>query len=153
MNIKKAVLKDLKNISKRKFVTNIINKINNNKFNKIDFDNLLKKEGIPAKKILLENLNDNKELTENLVRQIYSYPEEKVILVADMGLSEVYLVYIDEVENVTISRESEDYKKYLKLSKAKMVTDLYAAYDSYLQKKYKVEINYSAFDNLKKNIK
>ena len=153
MNIKKAVLIDLKNISKRKFVTNIINKINNNKFNKIDFDNLLKKEGIAAKKIFLENLNDNKELTENLVKQIYSYPEEKVILVADMGLSEVYLVYIDEVENVTISKESEDYKKYLKLSKAKMVTDLYAAYDSYLQKKYKVEINYNAFDNLKKNIK
>ena len=68
-------------------------------------------------------------------------------------MSEVYLVYIDKVENVTISRKSKDYKKYLKLSKAKMITDLYAVYDSYLQKKYKVEINYNALDNLKKNIK
>jgi len=152
-NIKKTVLKDLKRISKREFVTNIISKINSNKFNKAEFDNLLKKENIITKKISLENLNDNKQLSENLVQQIYSYPEKKVVLVADISLSEVYLVYIDKVENVTISRESKDYTKYLKLSKAKMVTDLYAAYDSYLQKKYKVEINYSAFDNLKKKIK
>ena len=153
LSIKNAVLEDLKNISKRKFVTNIINKINNNEFNKINFDNLLKKENVAAKKISLENLNDNKELSENLVQQIYSYPEKKVILVADISLSEVYLVYIDKVENVKISRESKDYKKYLKLAKAKMITDLYASYDSYLQKKYDVEINYNAFDNLKKNIK
>jgi len=92
-------------------------------------------------------------LSDSLVQQIYSYPEKKVTLVADIGLSEVYLIYIDKVENVTISKEFKDFKKYLKLSKAKMITDLYAAYDSYLQKKYKVEINYSAFDNLKKNIK
>jgi len=153
LNVKKAVLNDLKNISKRKFVTNIINEINNNKFNKTEFDNLLKKESITAKEIFLENLNDNKHLSDSLVQQIYSYPEKKVTLVADIGLSEVYLIYIDKVENVTISKEFKDFKKYLKLSKAKMITDLYAAYDSYLQKKYKVEINYSAFDNLKKNIK
>ena len=60
---------------------------------------------------------------------------------------------IDKVENATISKESKDYKKYLNLSKAKMITNLYAAYDSHLRKKYKVEINYNAFDNLKKNIK
>ena len=153
INIKTTVLEDLININKRTFVTNIINKINNNEFNKINFDNLLKKENVAAKKISLENLNDNKELSENLVQQIYSYPEKKVILVADISLSEVYLVYIDKVENVKISRESKDYKKYLKLSKAKMITNLYAAYDSYLRKKYKVEINYNALDNLKKNIK
>ena len=153
INIKKTVLDDLKNISKRKFVTNIIDKINNNQFNKTEFDNLLEKEGTTAKKISLESLNDNKQLSENLVQQIYSYPEKKVVLVADIGLSEVYLVYIDKVENVTISKESKDHNQYLKLSRAKIITDLYEAYDSYLQKKYKVEINHSAFDNLKKNIK
>ena len=87
-------------------------------------------------------------MSENLVQRTYSYPEKKVIL-ADMGLSEVYLVYIDKVENVTISKESKDYKKYLKLSKAKMITDLYGVYDSYLKKKYKVEIN-QCFEILKK---
>ena len=153
LNIKNAVLEDLKNISKRKFVTNIINKINNNNFNKVEFDNLLKSENIAAKKISLKNLNDNKQLSESLVQQIYSYPEKKVILVADIGLSEAYLVYVDKVENVTIGIESKDYKKYLKLSKAKIITDLYTAYDSYLRKKYEVEINYNAFDNLKNNIK
>jgi len=152
-NIKKIVLEDLKNISKKKFVSNIIAKINNNNFNKTQFDNLLKKENIAAKKISLKSLNDNKQLSESLVQQIYSYPEKKVILVADIGLSDAYLVYIDKVENATIANESKDYKKYLKLSEAKIITDLFIAYDSYLRKKYKVEINYNALDNLKNNIK
>ena len=64
-----------------------------------------------------------------------------------MGLSEAYLVYIDKVKNVTINNESKDYKKYLNLSKAKIITDLYVAYDSYLRNKYEVEINYKALDN------
>jgi len=153
VDIKKNILENLKINSKRKYVTKIINKINENNFNKSDFDNLLKEENAIAKKISIQNLNDNKQLSENLVKQIYTYPEKKVILVADMGLSEVYLVYVDKVKNVTISRESKEYKKYLKLSEAKMITDLYAAYDMYLRKKYEVEINYSALDNLKNNIK
>ena len=98
-------------------------------------------------------MNDNKQLSESLVQQIYSYPEKKVILVADIGLSDAYLVYIDKVENATIANESKDYGKYLKLSEAKIITDLFIAYDSYLRKKYKVEINYNALDNLKNNIK
>ena len=153
VNIKENILENLKINSKRKYITEIINKINNNNFNKLEFDNLLKEENATSKKVSIESLNDDKQLSENLVQQIYTYPEKKVILVADMGLSEVYLVYIDKVENVTISRESEDYKKYLKLSQAKMITDLYAAYDMFLRKKYEVEINYSALDNLKNNIK
>ena len=153
VNIKENILENLKINSKRKYITEIIYKINNNNFNKLEFDNLLKEENATSKKVSIESLNDDKQLSENLVQQIYTYPEKKVILVADMGLSEVYLVYIDKVENVTISRESEDYKKYLKLSQAKMITDLYAAYDMFLRKKYEVEINYSALDNLKNNIK
>ena len=150
---KKAVLKNLKKNSKQKFVSELINKINNNKFDKSEFDNLLKKENVNAKKISINNQNDDKQLSQNLIQQIYTYPEKKVILVADMSLSEVYLVYIDKVENVTIGKESEDYRKYSNLAKAKMITNLYSAYDSYLKKKYEVEINYNAFDNLKNNIK
>ena len=153
INVKNAVLENLKNNSKREFVTNIISKINNNMFNKSEFDSLLIKENIKAKKITIENLKDNKQLSENLVQQIYTYPKKKVILVADIGFSEVYLVYIDKVEHVTIAKGSKDYEKYLKLSKEEMIADLYAAYDSYLKKKYEVEINYSTFDNLKNNIK
>ena len=72
VSVKKTVLENLKINKKRTFVTNIINEINTNKFNKDKFDSLLKKENVTAKKISIENLNDNKELSENLVQQIYS---------------------------------------------------------------------------------
>ena len=100
----------------------------------------------------MENLNDNKVLKEELVNQIYSIPEKKVFLVADMGLQESYLVYIENVENKSISQSSEDYKKYHNLSKAKIKSDLFNTYNSYLNQKYKIDINYNALDNVKSNI-
>ena len=32
---------------------------------------------------------------------------------------EIYLIYIDEIHNVSIDETSEDYEKYMKLSKIK----------------------------------
>ena len=59
------------------------------------------------------------------------------------------MIYIDKIENVTISDNSENYKKYLNLSRAKIVSNLYKTYDSYIQKKYEIDINYQALDIVK----
>ena len=74
--------------------------------------------------------------------------EEKYLIETKPTKTKLEKLFIQDFKNAV-----KDYKKYLKLSKAKMITNLYAAYDSYLRKKYKVEINYNALDNLKKNIK
>ena len=66
-------------------------------------------------------------------------------------MTESYLVYIDEIQNVSTEQNSENYKKYFNLSKAEMVNSLYNTYDSYLNKKYKIEINYKALNNIRNN--
>ena len=130
----------------------MIDRINKNNFKKSDFDQLSKDENVTVKKVKLENQNDDKIFKKEFIDQIYVYPEKKVILVADIGLSENFLIYIDKIENVSIDKNSADYKKYFSLSRMKIVTRLYNTYDYYLKKKYKININYQALDGVKSNL-
>ena len=97
----------------------------------------------------MNNLDDNKVLKKEIVTQIYKFPEKNVVVVADIGFKESYLVYIDKVENASIKENSKDYEKYFTLSVNEMKNDLYNTYDSYLKKKYEININYRALDKVK----
>jgi hypothetical protein len=147
--IKKEILLDLGKKTKRKLISEIVDKINKNNFNKYDFDKLSKNENVNIKKISLNNLNDDKILKKEIVKQIYTFPEKKVIIVNDIGLSENFLIYIDKIKNVTIDENSEEYQKYFNLSKNQIVSELYNTYENYIQKKYKIDINYQALDAIK----
>ena len=146
---KNEIRSDLGKETKRKLTAEIIAKINNNNFNKLDFDNLSKNENVNVKKISLKNRNDNKVLKKEVVNQVYSFAEKKIIVVNEIGFSENYLIYIDKIENVTIDKNSEEYQKYLNLSKTKIARDLYNTYDNYLSERYKIDINYQALDTIK----
>ena len=147
--IKKEILLDLGKKTKRRLITEIIDKINKNNFNKYDFDKLSKDKNVNIKKISLNNQNDDKILKKEIVNQIYTFPEKKVIIVNDIGLSENFLIYIDKIKNVTIDENSEEYQKYFNLSKNQIVSELYNTYENYIQKKYKIDINYQALDVIK----
>jgi len=147
--IKKEILLDLGKKTKRKLTAIIIDKINKNNFDKFDFDKLSKDEPVNIQKINLENKNDDKILKKEIVNQIYAFSEKKIIVVSDISFSENYLIYIDQVENVTIDVSSDEYQNYLNLSKAKIVSELYIAYDRYIKRRYKIDINYQALDIVK----
>ena len=98
--VKKEILVNLEKQIKRKLFTEIISKINNNSFHKIDFDKLTKKENVSVKKVELDNQNDDRVLKKELIDQIYAFGEKNVILVADMDFTENYLIYIANIQNV-----------------------------------------------------
>ncbi len=139
----------MENATKRKLISEIIIKINKNNFIKSDFDKLSKDENAPIIKITLENQNDNTVLKKDLSSHIYSFPEKKIIVVNDMSFSENFLIYIDKIENVTIKENSDEYQKYLDLSKIKITGELYNTYDNYIRKRYKIDINYQTLDEVK----
>ena len=149
ISVKKEILVNLKKQTKRKLIVEIVNKINKNNFKKIDFDKLSKDENVVIKKVKLENQNDDKIFKKELINQIYAFAENKIIVVADIGLSENFLIYIDKIENTSVDKSSDDYKKYFNLSKNKMAKSLYNTYDTYLTNKYKININYKALDRIK----
>tara|TARA_Y100000590_G_scaffold64744_1_gene69792 strand:+ start:5971 stop:7419 length:1449 start_codon:yes stop_codon:yes gene_type:complete len=152
-NVKKDVLNNLLINSKRKFISKIINEINTNSFSKAKFENLSKKENVKIQNIIIKNKNDDETLSKNLIEQIYRYPEKKVIIIADIGLSESYLVYIDKIKTVTVKKDAADYETFFNLSKFKMISGLYNTYDAYLKSKYEIEINRKALQAVKNNIK
>ena len=117
-------------------------------FKKEDFYKFSEKENAKIQKFKIEGKNDSKSFKLNLVKQIYSHSEKRVILVADIALSEIFLIYIDKIENVLLGNNSENYEKYFNLSKAKLSNNLYNTYDLYLKKKYEISINYKALDKV-----
>ena len=147
--VKNEILLNLKKQTKRKLISEIISKINKNDFKKDDFDKLSKDENVAIKKVKLENLKDDKVLKLELIKQIYTFSEKKVIIVADIEFLESFLIYIDKIEHVSLDKNPENYNKYFNLSKNKISDDLYNTYNSYLKKKYKVNINYKALENTK----
>ena len=151
--VKRDILNNLLISSKREFVSKLINEINTNSFSKAKFDNLSKKENVKIQNVLIKNKNDNEILTKNLIKQIYRYPEKKVIIVADIGLSESYLVYIDKIKSTTIKKDDDNYENYFNLTKFEMISSLYDTYDAYLKNKYEIEINHKALQAVKNNIK
>ena len=147
--VKKDVLSNLRRKAKREFISGIISKINQNNFGKSDFDNLSNKENIPIKIISLKNQNDDQILKKELINQIYLFSEKKVIVVHDIDFAENFLIYIDKIENVTIDENSQEYEKYLNLSKLNIANELYNTYDNYLKKRYKIDINYQDLNTVK----
>ena len=148
-DIKNLVISNLKSKVKRNYITDIINKINNNKFSKKDFDIISRENNVKSVKVKLKNISDDNVLKKDLVNQIYLYPQNRVIVATDIGLNENYLVYIEKINNALIDKNNKEYQKYSNLSKAGLKNDLYGTYETYLRKKYKIDINYSALDNVK----
>ena len=132
-----------------KIVSDLIDKIGKNEFKKQEFYKFSKDEKVDIKKVFIESLNDDKILKKNLIKQIYAYPEGQVIVVAEIGLTESYLVYINKIENKSIKKTSENYKKYYNLSKVKIASSVYNSYDTYLRNKYEIEINRNALEKIK----
>ena len=147
--VRKDIILNLSKKDKRNFIVNIINKINNDNFNKSDFDKLSKKENVTIEKISIENQEDDKILKKELINQVYAFPAKKVFLISDIGLTENYLVFIDNIKSVTIEKNSNEYEKYVNLTKNKIAGDLYNTYDSYIKKRYEIDINYQALDTVK----
>ena len=50
---------------------------------------------------------------------------------------------------MTIKENSEEYQKYLDLSRIKITEELYNTYDNYIKKRYEIDINYQTLDELK----
>ena len=146
---KKEILFNLKKEYKRKLIAEIISKINQNSFSKIDFDKFSNDKNLPIKKISLENQNDNKIFKKDFLDLIYRAPEKKVIIVHDLYLAENFLIYIDRIKSVTINEKTNEYKKYLNISQNKISNALLNTYDDYIKKKYKLDINYKTLEAVK----
>ena len=130
-------------------MSEIIGKINQKNFSKLDFDNFSKSKNVPIQKISLENINDTKLLKAGIVNQIYNFPEKQVSASYNIQLTENFLVYINKIIDVSVDENSDEYDKYFKLSKIRITNELFSNYDKYIKEKYEIDINYKALKTVK----
>ena len=134
---------------KTKLISELINKINDNKFTEKNFYEFSKNKNIKVKEVKINNVDDIKILNKTIVKQIYKHPNKKVILAGSKNLEEIFLIYINSVENVSLTDNSKRLDEYLIRSKVNLINSLYGTYDIYLKNKYPIEINYNVLDNIK----
>ena len=99
--------------------------------------------------VSLNSINDNKTLKNEILQQIYSYPEKKIIVVHDLNFAENFLIFIDKVENASIKDASNKYEEYQRISRVRISNGLFNTYDEYLKNKYEIDINYNALKTVK----
>jgi len=148
-SVKNNILKKLKADKKREMISKIISEINANKFNKVEFDKFAAEKNSKVQEVKLQSQNDDKIIKKEIINQIYSWPEKKVIVVNKIDLSESYLVYIDKIEHVKLKFNSDEYKNYQNLTEAQLINSLYNTYDTYIKQKYKIDINYQTLETVK----
>ena len=146
--VKKDILLKLEKVAKGNLILEYIKKINLKNFNKVDFANLADEERVVIKNVKILNKSDTKLLKKEIVDQIYKFPAKKVFFASDQNLLENYLIYIDKVNNVTITKNDEGYQKYVDVSEAKIKNNLFNTYDNYLRMKYEIDVNYKALDTI-----
>tara|TARA_B100000029_G_scaffold126278_1_gene119914 strand:- start:3888 stop:5327 length:1440 start_codon:yes stop_codon:yes gene_type:complete len=147
-SVRNKILNKLKKKEKTKLLSMIIGKIQSNNFDKNNFLKMAKDENVNIKQAKIENRSDESLFKEDLVNQIYSFAEKKVIVVADTALVESYLIYIEKVENSSIEAKSKDFENYYNISKSKLTNLVFNTYEQYLKNKHKIEINYKALDKV-----
>ena len=139
-------------LKKKKIIkknSEIIEKIVRNEFTKNSFDELASKNSIKIKKIKLKGVNDTSSIDKNLVANIYKLPEKKIYIFSDEKLDNNLLVYLDKIEHMPISKNIENYEEYFSQANMTFINNIYATYDKYINKTYKVDINYKAFEKIK----
>ena len=115
----------------------LINKIITNKFTKIDFKNLAEESNAKINNIKLNSSSDETKINKKFVDQIYKLPENKMY------------VFYDNMLNENLN----EFNEYFLRSNDKIVQNIYNLYDSYINKKYSVDINYKAAEKVKNYFK
>ena len=98
----------------------------------------------------INNVNDTNAFKEKeIVNQIYSMNENDIAIVSSKDYKKNYLVFLKESINKKSKDDNNEYEKYLKISNSNLSNKILGAYDLYLNKKYKVDVNQKALDKVK----
>ena len=111
-------------------------------FSEKNFYEFSKNKNIKVKEVKINNVDDIKILNKTIVKQIYKHPNKKVILAGSKNLEEIFLIYINSVENVSLTDNSKRLDEYLIRSKVNLINSLYGTYDIYLKNLSKLNTPY-----------
>ena len=143
--IKKDILRLIKQNNKFAYNKNLLDKIRNKKFGKNEFVNL---GGSNIETITLNSIKDNKKFSIESVQMLYSLPVNSFTLINDEN-NKIYLTQIKNYKNIDIDMKSDKFKSYVSKDNSNNRNHILKSYDIFLSKKYNVIINQASVDRVK----
>ena len=141
------VVNKLRNKNKFEYNKNILKKIENNKFNNEDFNNIAKKPDA-IKKMVINSINDNSFFDIDSLKLLYSVPQNDFLLIVD-NKKNVYLTKVKSFNFKNFLEKNENYNKFYLQSNYDIKNNISSTYDSLLNNKYEITVNQNTLDRLK----
>ena len=134
-------------LQKNKFDFNkeLLEKIQNEKFNDNDFLKLGKDK---VQTTTLNSIKDNKKFEINAVELLYSLPLNSFTLINDEN-NQIYLAKIKKTINQSIDLNDDNFKNYTDKQNTNNKQNILKSYDLLLNKKYNVVINEKTIERVK----
>ena len=141
--------KQIKNLlfQKEKFEFNkdILDQLDNKKFNEISFNELGNGE---VEKVQLNSIKDINKFEVNSVKILYSIPINTFTMIADKE-DNIFVAKVISFEDTNISENSKEFNTVSNEASAKNRNEILKSYDYLLNSKYKVIVNEKTLDRVK----
>ena len=98
--------------------------------------------------LTLNSIKDNNKFEINSIQMLYSLPLNSFTLINDEN-NDIYLAKIDDYDEIKLDLNSKEYDKFFTKENTKIRNNILESYDLLLNKKYKVNINQLAINNVK----
>jgi len=142
---KNEILNLMHQKSKFDYNSELLNKINSNKFSDNDFTIMSQNK---VKKLSLNSIKDNNKFEIDAVELLYSLPINSFTLVND-SKGNIYLVKIKDIKDQNFDINNENYQKYVNEQNTNNKNSILKSYDLFLNKKYNVVLNQKTIERVK----
>ena len=142
---KKEILNLIHQKSKFDYNSELLNKINSNKFSDNDFTIMGQNK---VKKLSLNSIKDNNKFEIDAIELLYSLPINSFTLVNDPK-GNIYLVKIKDIKDQNFDINNENYQKYVNEQNTNNKNSILKSYDLFLNKKYNVVLNQKTIERVK----
>jgi len=143
--LKEEVLELMFQKNKFDYNSDLLKKINNNKFSKEDFQKLGENK---IQSLLLNSIRDNKKFEINSVELLYSMPNNSFTLISDEK-NNIYLAKIKDIEIKNRDIGDEKFNEYSLKQNTNNKNSILKTYDLLLNDKYSVEMNQKTIERVK----
>ena len=142
---KKEILKLV--VQKNKFDYNrkLLQQIRNGEFTQNNFLNFGEDKIQP---FTLNSIKDNNKFEINSVQMLYSLPINSFTLINDEGGS-IYLAKVKNYDDVNLQLKANEYDQFSSKENTRIRNNILKSYDLFLNKKYNVNVNQVALNNIK----
>ena len=141
--------KQIRNLlfQKEKFEFNqdILDQLDNKKFNEMSFNEL---GGGELETVQLNSMRDNKKFENNSVEILYSIPINAFTMIANKE-GDIFVARVTNYEDISISQNSNKFNAISNEASAENRNSILQSYDFLLNSKYKVTINEKTLDRVK----